>query len=65
MSFVRFVVGGTQRIIKVSGTSPYDYMFTTTRFNQPFDVKKEVGPGGSAWVEGHYMPTADDRRGAE
>ncbi|MAS33324.1 MAG: molybdopterin converting factor subunit 1 [Anaerolineaceae bacterium] len=27
--------------------------------------KKEVGPGGSAWVEGHYMPTADDRRGAE
>ena len=24
--------------------------------------KKEVGIGGEAWVEGHYMPTGDDRR---
>jgi molybdopterin synthase catalytic subunit len=23
--------------------------------------KKEVGPGGEAWVEGHYLPTPDDR----
>ena len=23
--------------------------------------KKEVGPDGSAWVEGHYVPSAEDR----
>ncbi|MBZ0302453.1 MAG: molybdopterin converting factor subunit 1 [Anaerolineae bacterium] len=27
--------------------------------------KKEVGPDGSAWVEGHYMPTAADRQAGE
>jgi molybdopterin synthase catalytic subunit len=26
--------------------------------------KREVRPDGSAWVEGHYLPTADDRRDA-
>jgi molybdopterin synthase catalytic subunit len=24
--------------------------------------KKEVGPDGSSWVEGHYLPTPSDRR---
>jgi molybdopterin synthase catalytic subunit len=22
--------------------------------------KKEIGPGGEQWIEGHYQPTADD-----
>jgi MoaE-MoaD fusion protein len=25
--------------------------------------KKEVQPGGESWVEGHYLPTPDDRQG--
>lgn len=25
--------------------------------------KKEVGPNGQEWIEGHYAPTAEDKRG--
>lgn len=27
--------------------------------------KKEISPDGSQWVEGHYLPTPDDRRSGE